>query len=148
MPMSSSAVVNRTELLELVSRLESALPGAFAASDRVHFERDEVVADARREAEQIVSDARREREKLVSETDVHLLAKGAADTLLSDATTEAEALRRETDEYVDQRLANFEIALTKTLEAVARGRDRLHGRSGLDQVGRDDDPPFQFPESG
>ncbi len=147
MPLSSSAVVNRSELLRLVSQLEAALPEAFAASDKVHSDRDQVVADGRNEAEQIVSDARSERARLVSETDVHMLAKGAADKLLADAAAEAEALRRDTDEYVDQRLANFEIALQKTLDAVTRGRDRLHGRSGLDQVSREDDAPFQFPGS-
>ena len=45
-------------------------------------------------------------------------------------------LRRETDDYVDQRLASFELTLSKTLAAVQRGRERLHGRSDLDELGK------------
>jgi hypothetical protein len=47
--------------------------------------------------------------------------------MLTEAKTEAEALRAETDEYVDAKLANFEITLERTLEAVRRGRQRLTG---------------------
>lgn len=144
MPMSSSAVVNRTEVLGLIGQLEAALPHAMAASDQVYSDRDSVLADARKEAERIVVEAQIERDQLASETDVHQLAKRDADRLRADAEREASALQKETDEYVDQRLASFEITLNKTLEAVTRGRDRLHGRSGLDQTA-DDDEPFRFP---
>ncbi|MEJ7690137.1 MAG: hypothetical protein WKF76_06720 [Nocardioidaceae bacterium] len=144
MPMSSSAVVNRTEVLGLIGQLEAALPQAMAASDQVYSDRDSVLADARKEAERIVVEAQIERDQLVSETDVHQVAKHDADRLRADADREASALRKETDEYVDQRLASFEITLNKTLEAVARGRARLHGRSGLDQPANDDEP-FRFP---
>lgn len=144
MPMSSSAVVNRTEVLGLVGQLEAALPQAMAASDQVYSDRDSVLADARKEAERVVVEAQIERDQLASETDVHQLAKRDADRLRADAEREASALRKETDEYVDQRLASFEITLNKTLEAVTRGRERLHGRSGLDQPSNDDEP-FRFP---
>ncbi|MGI8993256.1 MAG: hypothetical protein ACR2FP_03035 [Nocardioidaceae bacterium] len=144
MPMSSSAVVNRTEMLDLIGQLEAALPQAMAASDRVYSDRDSVLADARKEADRIVVEAQIRRDQLASETDVHQLAKRDADRLRADVDREASSLRKETDEYVDQRLASFEITLTKTLEAVTRGRERLHGRSGLDQPANDDEP-FRFP---
>ncbi len=144
MPMSSSAVVNRAELLGIVGQLEAALPQALAASDQVYSDRESVLDDARKEAERIVVEAQIQRDQLVSETDVHQLAKRDADRLRAEADREASALRKETDEYVDQRLASFEITLNKTLEAVARGRERLHGRSGLDQPANDDEP-FRFP---
>ena len=45
--------------------------------------------------------------------------------MLARSKADAEALRRETDEYVDAKLANFEVALERTSEAVKRGRQRL-----------------------
>lgn len=124
MPMSSSAVVNRAEVLEVVDRLEQALPAAFTAQQALVAEREAVVARAADEAAEIVAAAQLERDRLVGEADVVEVAR-----------QEAEALRRETDEYVDERLATFEVTLTKTLEAVVRGRARLHGRSHFDALG-------------
>lgn len=135
MPMSASAVINRGEVLDLIARLEGAVPTAFADQDKVFAERDEVISRAKEEAGEIITAAERERERMVSETDVFKLAKHKADTERERAGTEAEALRHETDEYVDTRLATFEITLTKTLEAVSRGRARLQGRTHFDALG-------------
>jgi ABC-type transporter Mla subunit MlaD len=134
MPMSASAVVNRAEVLTLVDELEQALGSALTDAERVLADRDDVVDEGRKEAEQIVADAHNERDHLVSDTEVFRLAKRKADEALAHAETEAEALRRETDEYVDSRLANFEITLERTMEAVKRGRERLAGRSALDSL--------------
>lgn len=135
MPMSSSAVVNRSEVLELIGQLEKAIPTAFAQSHKVYSERDSVVAEGRREAERIVADGKREHERLVSDSEVYRVAKVEAEKVRAEGDRERAAMSKDLDEYVDTRLANIEITLSKTVEAVTRGRERLHGRShfeGLD----------------
>jgi hypothetical protein len=37
-------------------------------------------------------------------------------------------MRAEVEDYVDGKLANFEVVLTKTVAAVERGREKLRGR--------------------
>jgi hypothetical protein len=144
MPMSSSAVVNRSEVLALVEQIEAALPAALARSEQVFIDRETVIAGGQEEADRIIVEAEQERDRLVSDTEVFRIAKREADTLLDDARKEAEELRREADEYVDGRLANLEIALNRTLEAVTRGRDRLHDRSELSRLdtSEQDTSPF------
>lgn len=137
MPMSSSAVINRGEVLAMISELEAALPAAFEQSDRVYSDRDAVLANAEARAARIIEEAGFEHDRLVSDTDVYRIALRKAEELRASAERDCDALRHETDEYVDTRLANFEITLTKTLEAVARGRDRLQGRHQLDQESLD-----------
>jgi hypothetical protein len=134
MPMSASAVINRAEVLDLVTRLEQAVPTAFADQVKVFSDRDGVVAEAHVKAAEIVAEAERRRDELVSETDVFRLAKQQADVERELAAVEAQELRQETDDYVDTRLATFEITLTKTLEAVSRGRARLQGRTHFDAL--------------
>ena len=51
-----------------------------------------------------------------------------AEVIRSEAEAEAARMRREVDDYVDGKLANFEVALHKTLTAVERGRDKIRGR--------------------
>ena len=96
---------------------------------------DEVIDQSMQAAEQMMHDARLERERIVSDTEVFKLAKREAERVVAEAKAEAESLQKEADDYVDGRLANFEITLQRTLDAVKRGRERLLGRSQLDLLG-------------
>jgi hypothetical protein len=146
MPMSSSAVIHRAEILAQIDEIKAALPVAFADSDRVFSERERLLLEAREQADRIVVEATNEHERLVSDSEVYRVAKHEADNEREKAEAECETLRKETDEYVDRKLANLEITLTKTLEAVTRGRDRLHGRSDLERLDdlAEDDTGFPF----
>ena len=146
MPMSASAVVNRAEMLEMLDELQAEVDRAFAEADRVTGQRDEVIAEGREEADRIVADARNERDHLVSDTEVFRLAQRRADELLAEARHDAEELRKETDDYVDGKLANFEITLERTIEAVKRGRERLAGRSALDSLTEEEVNRIKLPE--
>jgi cell division septum initiation protein DivIVA len=144
MPMSSSAVVSRGDVLDLVGQDESMVA-------RLKAERapgtglNATYAEARAAADRIIAEAHEERRRLVESNAVHIAAKNQAETLLREAHEEADGLRRETDEYVDQKLANFEITLHKTLDAVSRGRARLEGRTELQELGGDVEH-FSIPE--
>ena len=129
-PMSASCVVNRDEMLGLVEDVRALLPGELAAAQQVLRDRATVVAQGHAEAERIVSRARVEQDRLLEATAVWQRAQAEADRLLAEVHAEAEAMRVETDDYVDAKLANFELVLTKTLTAVQRGRTRLSGSLG------------------
>ncbi|NUR05702.1 MAG: hypothetical protein HOQ45_01670 [Nocardioidaceae bacterium] len=134
MPMSASAVVNRGDVLALIDDIRSALAVAFDESDRVVADKEAVVDQGRREADEIIAEARNERERIISDTDVYRVAKRQAEDVITKAQAEADELRKETDDYVDAKLANFEITLERTMDAVKRGRERLAGRTELDQL--------------
>jgi hypothetical protein len=146
MPMSASAVVNRAEVLALIDEVTGALGSALAGSARVAAERDAVVEEGREEARRIVAEAQLERERLVADADVHRVASEDAARLVEQARSEAEALRLETDDYVDAKLANFEITLERTSEAVKRGRARLAGRSDFSGLTADQADKIVMPE--
>ena len=145
MPMSSSCVLSRPELLDQLDELAAMLTNALGDADRVISDRAAVVDQGRAEAERIIADAQIEREKLVCDTEVYRMARRAADQMLGEAQEEAAALRRETDDYVDERLAGLELSLQKTLEAVSRGRSRLQGRSELDDLHSGGSAPLPDP---
>jgi cell division septum initiation protein DivIVA len=146
MPMSASAVVNRGEVLALIDEVSSAVEEGLSDSRRVLAERDTVVAEGHKQAEQIVADAHEERARIISDTDVYRVAKRQADEILEHARAESEELRKETDDYVDAKLANFEITLERTTEAVKRGRERLAGRSAFDDLTSDAVDQIKLPE--
>jgi hypothetical protein len=134
MPMSASCIVNRAETLALVEELRELLPEEFQHAELLLSDREAVVAEGRREAERVIAKAYLEREELLSETQLVAEAERMADEVKAAAATEALAMRNEVDDYVDTKLANFEVALHKTLAAVHRGREKLQGRTELGEL--------------
>jgi len=134
MPMSASCVINRTEVLALLDELRGLLPEEITEARTVLAGKDDVLAGGRREAARIIAQAREERLRMLSEHEVYVEAQAAADRLTGEATTHVEAMRAEVDDYVDGKLANFEIILTKTLKSVERGRAKLAGRNELAEI--------------
>lgn len=134
MPMSASCIVNRGELLASLDELRDLLPGELRAAGDLLATRDDVVAEGRAEAERIIAEAHAERARLVGKAEVAREAQREAERLRAASADEADTMRREIDEYVDTKLANFEVVLTKTLAAVERGRQKLRGHSELDDL--------------
>ena len=138
MPMSASCVVNRAEVLALLDDLRARLPEAMDQAQEVLGDRGAVVEDGRREADRIRTEAHAERQRLLDRTDVLHTAQQEAERVLGQARSQSEAMRAEVEDYVDAKLANFEVVLTRTLEAVERGRAKLAGEHDLDVL--DDGP--------
>ncbi|MFE2169641.1 cell division initiation protein [Streptomyces sp. NPDC059447] len=136
MPMSASCVINRAELLDRLEEVRQALPGSLAQAQELIGGREQMVEEARREAERIIESAHNQRGSLISDTEIARRSQAEADRILEEARREAEEIRAEADDYVDSKLANFEVVLTKTIGSVDRGREKLLGRGpGLDEHG-------------
>ncbi|MGG7571257.1 ATP synthase F0 subunit B [Streptomyces sirii] len=147
MPMSASCVVNRAELLALLEEVRAALPGSLAQAQELLGGREQMVEQARAEAERIIESAHAQRGSLISDTEVARQSQDEADRILTEARREAEEIRAEADDYVDSKLANFEVVLTKTIGSVDRGREKLLGLgNGLDDQGYPDEDGTEAPE--
>ncbi|WP_328479522.1 ATP synthase F0 subunit B [Streptomyces sp. NBC_00377] len=140
MPMSASCVVNRADLLALLEEVRAALPDSLAQAEELIGGREQMVEQARQEADRIISTAHAERGSLISDTEIARRSQDEADRILAEARKEAEEVRAEADDYVDSKLANFEVVLTKTLGSVGRGREKLLGTGpGVDENGYEDE---------
>ena len=139
MPMSASCVVNRSELLGHLDELRSMLPTELASARRVIDDRSAVVAEGQDEAERIIEAAKAERSRMIARTEVMREATKEAEAVLASARADSDRMRQEIDDYVDGKLANFEVVLHKTLQAVEKGRAKISGRHELDSLS---DPGF------
>lgn len=127
MPLSSSAIVPRDELIVLIDAARSALPGELARSRRMLQDFDELKSRADYEASQLLEAAKAQAAHLVSRTEVARQAKSDAERMILDAEAEARRIRHEAEDYVDRKLASFEIVLDRTIRTVQAGRERLTG---------------------
>ncbi|MEE4540839.1 ATP synthase F0 subunit B [Streptomyces sp. V4-01] len=143
MPMSASCVVNRAELLAMLDEVSAALPDSLSQAEELLGGREQMVQQAQAEAQRIIESAHAERGSLVSDTQIARRSQDEAERIVAEARREADEIRAEADDYVDSKLANFEVVLTKTIGSVDRGREKLLGRDPYadDAQGYDQDDP-------
>jgi len=126
-PFSSSAVVDRDELLELLAQLKQQVPDEVRQARWMMRDRDEHLARARKEADRILAEAREQRDRLLSRSEIVHAAEREAERILDEGRARSARSRLQAEDYIDQKLAGFEILLNKTLATVARGREQLQG---------------------
>jgi hypothetical protein len=132
MPLSSSALLNREEVLELVAEMRESLPEEIKQARWVVKDREDLLAKARHEAEAIVEAAHQEQLRMARTEEVVARAHQEAERLRHEAEGDARKVRLEAEDYVDAKLAQFEIVLRK-LQEEAQSSARQLGRT-LDQV--------------
>jgi hypothetical protein len=126
-PMSASVMINRTDFHDLLDALEKAINDTLSEATEVVGDRDAVLALGTTQAEEIVRAAESERERLMSDTDVFRLAESRAAEIIDAAQRAAYELQAETDQYVEEKLANFELTLDRTIDVLRDGRARHSG---------------------
>ncbi|HMC37161.1 MAG TPA: hypothetical protein VKK30_04780, partial [Actinomycetota bacterium] len=125
MPLSSSVLVNREEMLEMVADMRDALPEEVKQARWVVRDREELLLKARREAETIVAKAHSEQGKMASREAVAQAAEEEAGRIVGDATEQARQTRLEAEDYVDAKLAQFEITLQRLQESLQKTQEVL-----------------------
>ena len=134
LPLSSSVKLdNKDEVLELLREAIERLPEELRQARWMLKEREEFLASTHRQAEELVEAARSEAQRMVQRTEIVKEAQTQARRTVETAREEARRLRLEAEDYADQRLAQFEIILERTLKTVAAGRQKLSGLPEKDE---------------
>ena len=97
-PLTDQVRVDKEEIYDILDQMRATIPEEIKQARWIVKERQEMLAEAKREAERIVKEAR-ERE-----------------------------IRLGAEDYADEILNTLEVNLTKFIAAVQRGRDRLAGK--------------------
>ena len=139
MPLSSSALLNRDEVLDMLKDMQETLPEEIKQARWIVKDREDLLGKARQDAERIVEQAKEDQLRMARKEEIVHRAEEEADRIVAEAEQQAMDARAEAESYVDARLAQFEIALrrileeaqsttralAKTLDQVEVGRDRL-----------------------
>jgi hypothetical protein len=158
MPLSSSALLNRDEVLEMLQEMQETLPDEIKQARWIVKDREELLGKARHEAERIVEQAHEDQLRMARKEEIVQRAKDEADRIVAEAEQQALDARAEAERYVDAKLAQFEIALrrileesqaasralAKTLEQVEVGRDRIRAPTTAAEQEFGTDPEAQL----
>lgn len=127
-PLTDNVRVDKEEIYDLLDQMRATIPEEIKQARWIVKERQEMLAEAKREAERIVKEANDEQLRLVSEQEVVKQSENHAEDIIEEARAREREIRLGAEDYADDILNTLEVNLEKFLAAVQRGRDRLAGR--------------------
>ncbi len=120
MPLSSSVLLNRDDLVALVGEMRVALPEEIKQAKWVVRDREELLAKARQDADEVVEQARAEQLRMAEQEEIVRRAHEEAGHILAQAQDEARQARLEVEAYVDRKLSGFEAVARQALEYLQK----------------------------
>jgi regulator of protease activity HflC (stomatin/prohibitin superfamily) len=115
--------------------MRATIPEEIKQARWIVKERQEMLAEAKREVDRLLAEAREQAVREASQTEIVKIAERQAQDIVDDARREAREARLEMEDWADGMLASLEVNLDRFLTAVRRGRERLHERSQESVVG-------------
>src|SRR5215213_7641559 len=104
-PLTDQVRIDREEIYDILDQMRATIPEEIKQARWIVKERQEMLAEAKRETDRLLGEAREQ------------------------AVREASQTRLEMEDWADSILSTLEVNLEKFLSAVKRGRERLHERS-------------------
>ena len=129
MPGSDQVRLDREEIYDILDQMRATIPEEIKQARWIVKERQEMLAEAKREAERIIKEARDEQMRLISEEEVVKQAERQAEEIVEEARAREREIRLGAEDYADDILNTLEVNLQKFTSAVQRGRERLQGRA-------------------
>ena len=127
-PLTDQVRIDRDAIYDVLDQMRSTIPEEVKQARWIVKERQEMLAEAKREAERIVGEARDKAAQEASEQEVVKRAEREAADILEEARQREREVRLGAEDYADEVLGTLEVNLGKFLQAVQRGRERLQGR--------------------
>ena len=134
-PLTDQVRVDKEEIYDILDQMRATIPEEIKQARWIVKERQEMLAEAKREAERIVKEARERQAQLVSQQEVTKQAERAAEDIIEDARAREREIRLGAEDYADEILNTLEVNLSKFIAAVQRGRERLQGKDEPAEVG-------------
>jgi len=127
-PLTDQVRVDKEEIYDILDQMRATIPEEIKQARWIVKERQEMLAEAKREAERIVKEARERQDRLISNEEVMKAAERAAEDIVDEAQAREREIRLGAEDYADEILNTLEINLTKFIAAIQRGREQMARR--------------------
>src|SRR5829696_8064529 len=117
-PLTDQVRIDREEIYDILDQMRATIPEEIKQARWIVKERQEMLAEAKREADRLINEAREQAVRDASQTEIVKIAE-----------RQARETKLEMEDWADGILSTLEVNLDKFLGAVKRGRERLQERS-------------------
>src|SRR4026207_1630729 len=136
-PLTDQVRIDREEIYDILDQMRATIPEEIKQARWIVKERQEMLAEAKRETDRLLGEAREQAVREASQTELGKIARRQAQDIIDESRRQARETRLEMEDWADSILSTLEVNLEKFLGAVRRGRERLHARlPGSGRAGR------------
>ena len=126
LPLSSDkCVIERERMLDLIDELRSTLPADIKMAAEIVQQRNQMMADGRRELDTMKKRLEEEARRMLSKTEIMQQARARAKEIVGNAEIQARELRRAASEYCEDSLKRTEEVLNLSTEELKKARIRF-----------------------
>ena len=119
---ADKCILERDKVLDMLDEIIAQLPGELKQSRTIVESRNELIAQARREAEGIIRDAQEKAKQLVTKEAIYEEAKKRSEELVGQTQNRINQLRKAANEYMDESLRQTEEVVANALNEVRETR--------------------------
>lgn len=119
MPLAADkCILERDRVLDMLDEIIALLPSEIKQSRTIVESRNELIAQARREAEGILRQAQDEANALVTKEAIYAEARRRSEALVGETQDKMNQLRKAANEYMDEALRRTEETISEALHDV------------------------------
>ena len=123
MPLASDkCILERDKVLDMLDEIIAQLPAEIKQARTIVESRNELVAQARREADGILREAQEKAQELVTKEGIYQEAKKRSEELVGQTQERINLLRKAANEYMDESLRQTEEVVANALNEVRETR--------------------------
>lgn len=115
-PFSGRCLLDKDELLEVLSEIKVKLPEDLKQAKWIKEERERIIAEAKTEANNLIKTANDQIIAMVDENEITKKAVSKAEEIHNQATAEANSIKASSYEYADYLLENVENVVVNTIK--------------------------------
>ena len=114
-PLTDQVRIDREEIYDILDQMRATIPEEIKQARWIVKERQEMLAEAKRECDRILGEAREQAVREASQTEIVKLAERQAGEIVDDARRQARETRLEMEDWADSILSTLEVNLDKFL---------------------------------
>lgn len=119
MPLAADkCIVERDRVLDMLDEIIAIFPGEIKQARTIVESRNELIAQARREAENILRAAQEHASELVTKEAIYVEARKRSEALVGETQDKIMQLRKAGNEYMDEALRRTEETISGALREV------------------------------
>lgn len=126
-PFGKKSMIDVDKVAELVADIRISLPAEIKQAQNVVQDKNNIIADAKKEAEMIIRKAEQRREELIESSDVMKEARRRSTEIISQAQNRSSDLRVSTNEFADKMLSRIENLLAGDINNIKVLRSSING---------------------
>ena len=124
-PLTSTAIVNREEILEIIRDIRLKLPEEIKQAKWVKEERQRILIEAQKEAAEIVKEAENRIISMIDTNEITRKSYEQANDMVISAERKCKEIRQGALEYADDVLLGIEETLKSTYMELHKNRQEL-----------------------